>query len=365
MFLELFPGQAANVTPEPVASGSGATAISAANLTLVTSGDVGRTSGTVLIAIPDGNYNNLSAANAQLLSGAAPTDLVGSVYQVFQYIGTRPLNTTSSTPDFSDSSQFSTFSPSYVAGQGPIYSYLGGAAPIDLSQVNFNATNSQGQPLWQVQPTANSEQFTTANGTVVVQPGNLVMDTRAALTSAQVVLAETPAFQGYYAYIGAPATLDLLLTDFGDASLWQAMAAGSGNATITTSNLPASLLPGALVTNLNSVVGVSLQLQTPVGLSISGSLAVQSGGGVRLASPDSLTIASLTAQGLVSLEASALQQGSASAGSGNATYGDQGLVRVAGGRGCRHRGGRDWLGRGRHGRLRHVCSSWFGACGAI
>jgi hypothetical protein len=103
---------------------------------------VGRTSGTVLIAIPDGNYNNLSAANAQLLSGAAPTDLVGTVYQVLQYIGTSPLNTNSSTPDFSDSSQFASFSPSYVAGAGPIYSYLGGAAPIDLSQVNFNATNS-------------------------------------------------------------------------------------------------------------------------------------------------------------------------------------------------------------------------------
>ena len=113
LFLELFPGQAANVQPEPVASGSGATAISAANLTLVTSGDVGRTSGTVLIAIPDGNYNNLSAANAQLLSGAAPTDLVGTVYQVLQYIGTSPLNTTSSTPDFSDSSQFASFSPSF------------------------------------------------------------------------------------------------------------------------------------------------------------------------------------------------------------------------------------------------------------
>ena len=168
-----------------MAVGSGATAISAANLSITTAGDVGRTSTTQTIAIPGGDYNNLSTAQAQLLSSVAPSEIIGAVYQVLQYIGSTPL-ATSSTPDFSDPTQFAPLVPGAVAGQGPIYSYLGTAQAIDLSQVNFSATNSQGQPLWQLQSSTSGEQYTTANGSEMVTPGTLVMDTRATLSTGEV-----------------------------------------------------------------------------------------------------------------------------------------------------------------------------------
>ena len=136
----------------------------------------------------------------------------------------------------------------------------------------------------------------------------LVMDTRATLSTGEVVLAQTPAYQGYVTYVGAPDTLDLQLANFSDASLWQSMTAGSVNATVTTSNLPATLAPQTLVTNLNTVLAVTLQLQTPVGVALSGNLSINAGGGVRLASPGSLSLSSLSAQGLVSLQAADLQQ---------------------------------------------------------
>ncbi len=318
VYLELFPSQAATIPPAPVASGSGATAISANNLSISVAADVGRTSSATFVVIPDGDYNNLSTADAQLLSSVVPTEIIGVVYAVLQYIGSTPL-ATSSAPDFSDPSQFAPLIPMAIAGLGPIYSYLGNTAEIDLSQVNFSATNSQGQPLWQQQTSSSGEQFTTANGNELVTPGTLVMDTRASLSSGDVVLAETPAYQGYVTYSGPAQTLDLLLTDFADPSLWQGMTAGSVNATVTTANLPASLAPNALVTDLNTVVAVSLQLQTPVGVSLSGNLTVQAGGGVRLASPGTLNLNGLNAQGLVSLEAAAIQQVGGGAGITNTT----------------------------------------------
>jgi hypothetical protein len=254
-------------------------AIAARGLTINAMDSIGNSGSMTRIPIPDGDYSRLTDDQAQLLSNATYSDVVGCTYGVVRYIGSAPLDVSKGLPPLSDASLFEVFKPTYVAGQGPVYRYLGTERiNTSLAEVDFNAKGADQQPLWQrvldVNP-AKVNYNTTAVG-VNLFTGNLVLDTRADLRKGDVVLVDTPALYGYVQYNGMPRREDLLLSDFGlgsaDQSLWTQLRDGTQSAPITPKKLPASglLQPGALVTDPSLLSSVTIQLQNPLSVSLQG-----------------------------------------------------------------------------------------------
>ena len=166
-------------------------------------------------------------------SNATLSDVVGRTYEVVRYIGTTPLDVRNGLPPLDDKTLFAAFEPTFVAGGGPVYRYLGPAqSNQSLAEVDFHAKGPDQQPLWQLVPDADPAaiNYNTTSVGISLSSGDLVRDTRADLISGDVVLVDTPALYGYVRYDGPPRRQDLLLSDFGlggDAGLWTRLADGT------------------------------------------------------------------------------------------------------------------------------------------
>ncbi|MEI7952085.1 MAG: hypothetical protein WCH37_05350, partial [Synechococcaceae cyanobacterium ELA182] len=252
VYQELFPLQAqaagAPAATTRLSAASQSAAISANNLTIVINGSIGSSGAIERILVPGGDYNQLSDADAQLISNATIDDVVGRTYQVVRYIGDTPLDISQGLPPLDDATLFTAYQPDFIAGDGPVYRYLGTPqTDQSLAEVNFNAKGTDQQPLWEVvapDAAASISYNTTAVG-VTLNPGVLVRDTRADLVNGSVVLVNSPALYGFYRYAGQPQRLDLLLSDFGlgsgsGPSPWSEMLEGTQQAPLTPQKPPAS-----------------------------------------------------------------------------------------------------------------------------
>ncbi|MFM9110547.1 MAG: beta strand repeat-containing protein, partial [Prochlorococcaceae cyanobacterium] len=291
-------------------SAAGPAAIRSGSLQLAASGAIGRSSGLLQLDIPGGDLEALSANAAQRLSAAAPSDVVGQLYLIHEYIGTTPLATGSddATLDLANPQLFRTYRPTAIAGEGPLYQFIGAASQtVDLTVVDFLARDEDGNPLWQPISAGTPTYDTTATGASIA-PNELVIDTRAELEDGAVVLARTPAFYGHYRYSGPMARLELQKQDFGDTSRWTPLSIGTQEATATPGNHPATLEPGQLITDPHRLSGVTLRLNTPLALETTGSVSAVAGTDLRLRANGALTINAIRASGLLSLTADHLSQ---------------------------------------------------------
>lgn len=250
-------------------TGSGNAAITATSVDLIVSGAIGRTSDLVQIDVPNGDYEQLSAENANLLSGSSSSDVAGRSYGVYKYIGVDPLITSSAstTLDLSNTSLFASYKPDYVAGSGNLYRYNGTTTlnNTDLSVVDFSSIDANGRALWVAISSGSANYDTTiSSASFSVDDESLVMDTRAQLSTNQIVLVRTPAFYGYYQYKGLAARLELQQQDYSNVSLWESLTVGSQDASLTKTIIhPTTIKSGDLITDPSLLVGVTLRLNTP------------------------------------------------------------------------------------------------------
>ncbi|MEB3331540.1 MAG: LamG-like jellyroll fold domain-containing protein, partial [Synechococcaceae cyanobacterium] len=316
VYERLFPQQAAEQNlPVPSGGGSTQAAIRARNLSLEVSGAIGRSGRLERLEIPAGDYGLMPEAEAARLSRSSLSDVVGRSYAVYRYTGATPLDVSGGLPSLADPALFEAFRPRAVAGEGPVLRYLGSRQDdVSLAELDVSATDAEGRPLWQPVTPGAGERIafdTTAVG-VTLNSGDLVRDTRVDLAPGDVVQVDRPARYGYFRYIGPAQRLDLQLSEFGtagEAPLWAALADGSQNAPLTPQKPPADglLQPGALVTDPRQLRSVTLQRQTPLGVSLSGSLSA-SASDLRLRSGDGLQLASLRGDGVMAISAAALSQ---------------------------------------------------------
>jgi hypothetical protein len=151
------------------------------------------------------------------------------------------------------------------------------------------------------------------------------MDTRAQLSTNQIVLVRTPAFYGYYQYKGLAARLELQQQDYGNVSLWESLTVGSQDASLTKTIIhPTTIKSGDLITDPSLLVGVTLRLNTPLTLNASGYLSASAGSGLRISATSALTLKGINSSGVINFTAPSIAQDV----NGTGIYNDRGPIEL-------------------------------------
>ncbi|MFM1904801.1 MAG: hypothetical protein RLZZ440_2701, partial [Planctomycetota bacterium] len=289
-------------------------AVVASSLVLRAAGDIGRVAETVTIEIPAGGFDALAAADAAVLSQAATDDIVGVRYAVYRVLGDQPIVVGAGPLDLADQTRFERFAADHVAGGGTLWRFIGTTPRTfaDPLGIDFSAVDDEGRPLWTIEPTVDPDGIVLSNAadSLSVTTDSLVRDVAADLAPGAIVLVSSPAFFGYYRFLGsAEADVLLPLEDYGRSTRWEPLVVGSAAAVVTATQHPGTLSAGTLVTDPYLAEAVTVRRQAPLGIALAADGVLSaSANGMQIRAAGQLTIERIEANGLVGIQADSIGQ---------------------------------------------------------